>query len=592
MTIPAPPVWAFDIECYVNYFLVMARNVFSGEIVTLYERFDDEVLGEWQYLDSLHISFNGNNYDIPMLSLASTGADNKTLKRASDAIIVGGLKPWDLEREFGFKRLESIDHIDLIEVAPGTAGLKIYGGRMHSKRMQDLPIEPGATILPADLTPLREYCGNDLLTTIDLYTKLQPQIKLRVEMSREFGIDLRSKSDAQIAEAVIRSQVEKRLGRRIYRPELSNAYKFKYRMPEYVHFNAPGLVKVLEIIREADFVLDKDGSVEMPKILESMRLRIGKGVYRMGIGGLHSSETSVSHRATPECRIVDRDVTSYYPSIILTQGLYPSHMGRDFLEVYRSLVERRITAKHDGDTVMADALKICVNGSFGKLGSKWSVLYSPDLLIAVTLTGQLALLMLIESLEENGFEVISANTDGVVTKVPVHLTELFNALVFAWEFTTGFNTEEKEYASIFSKDVNNYIAFGTDGNVKLKGLYAPSGLQKNATNAVCSDAVLALLESGVNVKDTIYSCKEIEKFLTVRQVKGGAVYGGEFLGKAVRWYYAKDETRHIAYKTNGNKVARSEGARPMMELTTTLPDDIDYEWYVSEAKSILHEIGA
>ena len=44
----------------------------------------------------------------------------------------------------------------------------------------------------------------------------------------------------------------------------------------------------------------------------------------------------------------------------------------------------------------SDTLKICVNGSFGKLGSKFSFLYAPELLIQTTMTGQLALLMLIE----------------------------------------------------------------------------------------------------------------------------------------------------------------------------------------------------
>ena len=39
--------------------------------------------------------------------------------------------------------------------------------------------------------------------------------------------------------------------------------------------------------------------------------------------------------------------------------------------------------------------KIQINGSFGKLGSKYSLLYAPDLLLQTTITGQLALLMLI-----------------------------------------------------------------------------------------------------------------------------------------------------------------------------------------------------
>ena len=47
-------------------------------------------------------------------------------------------------------------------------------------------------------------------------------------------------------------------------------------------------------------------------------------------------------------------------------------------------------AKRTGDKVTNEAMKIMINGSFGKFGSKWSVLYSPDLLIQTTVTGQLA----------------------------------------------------------------------------------------------------------------------------------------------------------------------------------------------------------
>ena len=66
------------------------------------------------------------------------------------------------------------------------------------------------------------------------------------------------------------------------------------------------------------------------------------------------------------------------------------------MNIYQSIVKRRLEAKAKGDTVTADSLKITVNGSFGKFGSKYSFLYSPDLLINTTLTGQLTLLMLIE----------------------------------------------------------------------------------------------------------------------------------------------------------------------------------------------------
>ena len=89
---PAPPLWLLDNECYTNYFLVMIRNVYSGEVLVLYERFNDVVTESREGPAGTYITFNGNNYDMPMLSLAGTGASNATLKEASDAIITKGRK--------------------------------------------------------------------------------------------------------------------------------------------------------------------------------------------------------------------------------------------------------------------------------------------------------------------------------------------------------------------------------------------------------------------------------------------------------------------------------------------------------------------
>ena len=591
--IPVPPIWVFDLECYRDYFLIALKNVYSRQIESYefypgiepdYERIKTSLTTKQL------ISFNGINYDIPLLRLFFANNDNATLKKASDAIIVENMRPWELETMYGGADFHP-DHIDLIEVAPGMVGLKLYGGRMHSHRLQDLPIDPAANITPADRPILKDYCINDLNTTIDMYFQLKPQIDLRVAMSAKYDIDLRSKSDAQIAEAVIRQEVQKKVGRKIYRPDISPDYTFKYRIPEFISFTAPGMQKVLEIIRNATFTINEKGSVELPQIFESMRICIGSGTYTMGIGGLHSNESCSSHVSNENVFLKDRDVTSYYPSIILNQSLYPAHMGEAFLEVYQGIVSQRIEAKRTGDKVTNEAMKIMINGSFGKVGSKWSVLYSPDLLIQTTVTGQLALLMLIENIELAGFTVVSANTDGIVIKGYESRVEDLNGVISYWEAVTGFNTEETEYRALYSKDVNNYVAIKPSGEVKLKGLYAPAGMQKNVTNSICVEAVIEYLRSGTPVPTTIMGCSDVRKFITIRQVNGGAKYDDQYLGKAVRWYYRKGEARSIRYAANNNKVARSDGAFPLMELPPALPQDVDYDWYIKEAQSILNDVG-
>lgn len=582
MTTPLPPIWVMDTECYRDYFLVMFRHVYTRETIVI------EHPSKIIFPSGTIVTFNGVGYDFPMISVAMRGASTEELKGVSDSIILRGVKPWQIEGA----DLSAIDHIDLMEVAPGLASLKTYGGRINSKKIQDLPIDPSASISPAQRLELIEYCSNDLDLTIDLYHKLKPQLDIRIAMSQEFGIDLRSKSDAQMGESIIRSEVEKILGHRVYRPELHPDFKFKFRCPSFISFQSAGMQRFLSSIREMEFTLAPDGSITSPPALDSMHVRIGDGLYKIGIGGMHSMEKSICYRGTSEVLIKDRDVKSYYPRIILNQGIFPPALGPTFLTVYGGIVALRLAAKDAGDKVLAEGLKVPINGPFGKLNSKWSVMYAPDQMVRVTLIGQLSFLMLIERLAIEGFNIVSANTDGIVTTMSAHQSFRFTEIIKNWEIDTGFETEETNYSALYSKDVNDYVAIKADGSVKTKGLYATSGMQKNPTNTTCVDAVIGFLSKGIPIEETIRKETDINKFLTLRKVEGGASYRGEYIGKTVRWYYAKGTSDHIEYVTNGHKVPRSEGAKPMQELLVSIPSDLNYAWYINEAKLILNDIGA
>lgn len=586
------PTLIFDIEIYSNYLLVSFLNADTGNVRHL-EAFDGKALDTPTLRLILQryrlVSFNGNNFDMPLIGAALAGAGVAEIKRIANKIILNNMKHWQLDID-----LPECDHIDLIEVAPGMASLKIYGGRLHAPKLQDLPIPPEASIAPEQRALLRQYCENDLRTTLALFRKLEPQLALRETMSAEYGIDLRSKSDAQIAEAVIRHEVEKRMGVKLKKQEPFRlaGETFKYKAPAFIEFRSAILQGVLRTVTTAEFTIASNGTVQMPKPIAELKIQISTGTYQMGIGGLHSTEKSVAHFADKDHALVDRDVASYYPAIILNCGLKPQHMGEHFTQVYRGIVQRRLAAKHAGDKVTADSLKITINGSFGKFGSPYSALYSPVLLIQTTVTGQLALLMLIEALESEGIEVVSANTDGIVIRCPRAKLALMDYIVWEWEHATGFETEATEYRALYSRDVNNYIAIKPDNSFKLKGVFAPAALQKNPANEICTGAVVKYLIDGTPLEQTIHACQDICKFVTIRTVKGGAVKDGEYLGKAVRWYYATGETGTINYKLNGYTVARSEGARPLMDLPDTFPADVNYAWYIAEARSLLADIGA
>lgn len=239
-------------------------------------------------------------------------------------------------------------------------------------------------------------------------------------------------------------------------------------------------------------------------------------------------------------------------------------------------------------TVEMNSKKLTINGSFGKFGSQYSFLFAPKLLTQTTITGQLALLMLIESLENNGVSVVSANTDGIVVKHHSELTERTDSIVKQWENTTGYVMEETRYSELYSRDVNNYLAVKGD-SVKGKGIFADPSMSKNPSNQICYSAIKENALYNTPIEQTIRECDDITKFLTVRTVKGGAVKDGEEVGKVIRWYYSTEVDGTLNYKTNGNKVPRSENGRPLMNLPNELPNDIDYQWYIDETYQIMND---
>jgi DNA polymerase elongation subunit (family B) len=590
----AQPSCVFDVETYRNFFLVLFKDLASG-VVTRFQispnrRLDVEGLRR-VLRTNLLIGFNSAEYDLPMIQLALKGYSAEMLKNASDDIIGHGMKPSDFREKYGVTRA-NWNHVDLINVAPLKASLKLYAGRLHCQKMQDLPIDPGATITAEQAEQLVTYCCNDLDNTALLYGELAGQVALRETLSKEYKQDLRSRSDAQIAEHVIVAEVKKLNGGYVSRPEIAEGTEYKYHVPDFISYRSAPLRAMLQQIRDATYMVGAAGKIELPSELTESDICIGGGKYRMGLGGLHSSEKRVMHEAG----------ASYYPSIILNLGLYPKHMGEAFLTVYRSLVTRRVAAKKAGDKVTAESLKIAVNGGGGKFASKYSAMYAPDLLIQMTISGQLSLLMLIEMVELAGLPVLSANTDGIIIKCHKELYPIILEVIAEWERLTGFSTEETLYSAVYSKDVNNYIAIKLDGKVKGKGLYSNPWeskgpnifkFHKNPSTTIVIEAMIALLRDNIPLAVTVRACRDITKFIAVRSVTGGAnKENGVYLGKAVRWYYATEgRGKVLNYAKSGNKVPKTDGAKPLMELPDEFPSDVNYDWYIAEAMAALNSIG-
>lgn len=556
MTLTAPPpppatasrpVAFYDTECFPNYWLLKFRPR-GGAVYSFRLRagqaFDDATAQRIRLLFDAYctVSFNGNYYDVPQIAAALQGYTAEQLKWQNDRIIVDKVKPWEL----GLPDWRPADHIDVREVIPGKGGQKYKAGIIHYKTMRDLPYDPGTYLTAEQIAQVDEYCENDLGQLEALFDAVRPQIQLRESMGKRYGLDLRSKSDAQVAEAVLKRRCEIATGQHIYKPDVDFNMQFRFDVPAFISYQLPQLQRALEIVRGAIFRITPAGKVAMPPELKGLIITIGTSTYKLGIGGLHSQEKGAAHRADDYWCLRDNDVASYYPSLILNSGAWPEAMGSTFLQEYGGIKAERLdgkhrakklpkgTPEHEEASTLDSGGKIMLNGTFGKTLRGYSVLFAPKMGIQTTVSGQLSLLMLIEWHELYGIPVISANTDGIIVKCPRHMVHVSEALIAEWQKRTGLEMETVEYLAVYSRDINNYIAVKAkweDGwtrkpdGVKRKGEYAPTSLifKKSPDVEICADAVAAFLESGVPVLYTISACRDLRKFVIIQNVAGGAV---------------------------------------------------------------------
>lgn len=579
------------------------------------------------------IGFNSYKFDLPLIAAWINGKDIHAIKELATQIVEHRLMPWDAMALAGCGGMAlDIDHIDLFEVAPGPmTSLKTYAGRMHYPSIIDLPFHHDKDLTPKECKILDTYCDNDLGVTEMLFLQLKEQRELRHLMSEEHQLDLRSKSDAQIAEAIMKKMTK--VYKRISAPLCDFV---TYKTPAIIKTKNPVLKTLINRVNKQKFELVKDSPV-LPDWMANNFVKLNQGEYAFGLGGLHSKhDKCVYHEASNNYWISDFDVTSYYPNIILKLGLIPqmaAGKGEAFIEAYRRLYDQRIAALKTGNTIAANSLKISLNGLFGKLGSKYCAFYSPDLLLAVTITGQLNLLCIIEALSKHrSIGVLSANTDGVTIGYPPNMRTKVTEAIEENAKRTGFEYKETRYSKLAMKDVNNYIAIKLDGKVKTKGLYADEGLMKNPTMPICSHAAVAYLKDGTPPEKFIRKEKKLEPFLSIRNVKGGCIqhqkikfvddwyetdegwkaedddtiplqkrksrpaprpveYGGTLLGRVARWYYTTTTLPPLRYVINGNMVPKTEGARECLRLPEKFPQDLDYQRYIDETYQILRDIG-
>jgi hypothetical protein len=612
---PVDNIVVYDLEVLPNYFLAGFEfpdgKIYQYHITDYNQDQVPALRGMLQYIENNGFQlagFNSIHYDDPVLSEFLLSPTTRAAYMASWKIIVDRAPSWTMAKE--------VSSIDLMQILPDRIGLKKIGVCMAHKKLQELPVDFNANLSYEMMEVVAKYNVNDLEITRKLVNEVQKDLNLRSIMSDTYGVDLRSKGEATIAEVVLTLEMERRIG--VNAKTLKTQAKDRIAQTPYVYVKPPTWWKGLDpstyptLTRVVDLGdslftrpihVDHNGRLEGSAVAGSVF--IGDRSYTMGVGGLHSLDGAGSWVPKEDEVLVDIDVVSYYPFLMLTQNLYPRHWGETFISIFKELVDQRLEAKRSGDKKTAAILKITINGTYGKTSDKYSALYDPHVTANTTVTGQLALLTLIAMLTTRGGKVVSANTDGMTLLCKRSEYDALKGIVSEWEALTGLEMEYSPYKGLYQMNVNNYLAITTEGEVKKKGVYAipkigEFDLRHTPNFQICARAVIEYLSNGTLLSTTIRQCTDIQEFIFTQQVKGDweTSWRGEPLGKMLRYYKSNAEDADAIIRTptsdtvkgNAGMVAGSDSCRPLPDLPDEFPTDIDYDWYHAKATEWLEEV--
>lgn len=402
--------------------------------------------------------------------------------------------------------------------------------------VMDMPLEHTTTITPTNLPMLLEYNLNDVLFTAKFYEMCKEKIELRKKISKKYKLHVINKSDVVIGESIFIKYLSKAMDMPIsdltqIRGKRTDVALKKIIFP-YVQFRDPKFQKLLRLMQETvssssflkNFVENmntrlstndlydrfKDNNIRVQRIAQqkkSFSFSVQHDNMRIdyGVGGIHGCVNPGVYKATPTHGILDIDVKSYYPNLFIQNRLHPKQMDQDtFVKVYSDIFQERVKAQKEGDKLTSDALKLALNGLFGKTGSDVSCFYDPNVFFAVTVNGQLLLTMLIERLVDKGASLLQVNTDGVTILYNYLLRDDILQICKEWEELTKLQLEYANYSQMIIRDVNNYIAVSEDGKIKEKGAFeTKKDWHKDNSYMVVPLAVREYFVNGTPVEQTL-----------------------------------------------------------------------------------------
>ena len=476
----------FDIETYANFFSATFKDYNTKEVkqFVIYKNRNDieELL---KFIDNPNLWLAGYN---------NSHFDNQLLKyMMENKFMYYDESPNDIANHI-YKFAKTVieddwrEHmyqlpfksLDLMKIGNlNQKSLKLTGTVFKWHKLQDLPYAWDHVIQDDEVDVILKYNLNDVEITERLMELLEPQVKLRFNISNQYNINAYSQTDSGIANKLLEKFYSEATGIpvqqfrtwRTKRPRIG----FWDVIFQDVYFKTKELRDFSEDLRQTVFY-PAYPFTKKPVVFDGMK-------YVTGVGGIHASREGTIYRADENTKVIDYDFDSYYPNLIVNNNIHPQHLGSEFIIKYKELMNQRIEAKKKSKDkrrsqesrnkykTEADTLKITINSSFGKLGFEHHWLYDPLAMLKVTVNGQMYLLMLAEQLTINGFEVIAVNTDGLVTIVPNNMEDDYKRICKQFSDFVNIGGEFTYYDLYAQADVNNYLAIDTEGNVKTKGLF-------------------------------------------------------------------------------------------------------------------------
>jgi hypothetical protein len=497
--------------------------------------------------------------------------------------------------------------------------LKRLEFEMDLENIEEMPIHHTKTNMTDEEIQLtKDYCKNDVMATYEFYKvtigdtehplyKGNNQIELRQDIEEEFGIPCLNYSDSKIGDEMIKKfycqekniQYSDLPRKGLFRTEV----KMRHCIADYITFQTPNLKEFLKKVSREVLTM-KDEFKESLEFYEN--------TYTFAKGGLHTENKPKTFESDEDYEIIDWDVSSYYPAIIINNGRYPGHLGKEFLLGYKAMFEKRLElkplAKKDKKIAgIVGALKLAVNSVYGKSSDMQSWIYDRQLTMFTTITGELSLLMLIEAYELADIHVISANTDGVTIRIKKSLIDKMHEINKWWMDLTSYELERTDYAKIIFSTVNDYLAIKTNGEIKKKGDFLTDfELHKNKSARIVPIALEQFFVNDVPVADTIRNHTNIYDYCLRQKASKDFHYEGHsketktVYNKLIRYYVSNTGEKLLKVKNENSDstavdVSQVEAGEWLMHVCNNLKpnhplDNINHAYYIERAERIIHKI--